>query len=208
MIVLALPCLALVRFCRSRCFGILLGSRARAGGSPIQLRACRAYIHRSSVEFDSVDSDDCLFRVAIVRHLHKGKASGFACLPVCHDPESLNSSVLFKDASNVLVAGVKTEVSYEDIVHLFSFFGLFRPRSVCRNWPGVFQPLNRMSSNQRVPLQDIGPFGIPSQILEDSERAFVCPFGKKHFIALLKRRQILGELQLVPSSLWHKPSGT
>src|SRR2546422_10196421 len=113
MIILALPCLALVRFRRSCCFEFLLGSRALAGGSAVQLRAGRAYVHRSSVEFDSVDSDDCLFRVAIVRHLHKGKASGFACLPVGHDPEPLNSSVLFKDAPNVLLAGVKTEVAYE-----------------------------------------------------------------------------------------------
>src|SRR6266496_2041694 len=123
MIVLALPCLALVRFRRSCCLEILLGSRARACGSAIQLQACRAYVHRSSVEFDSVERYDCLFRVTIVRHLQKRKASGFACLAVCHDPESLNSSVLFKDASNVLLAGVKTEVSYEDIVHLFSLFG-------------------------------------------------------------------------------------
>jgi len=65
----------------------------------------------------------------------------------------------------------------------------------------VFQPLNRVSSNLRVPLQNIGPFGIASQILENSGSAFVCARGKKNFIALLKGWWVLNSLQLVPSSL-------
>jgi hypothetical protein len=84
------------------------------------LRAGCAHVNRSSVEFDSVEGYDCLFGVGIIRHLDEREASGLACLPISHDPEPLNSSVLFKDASNVLLGGVKTQVSYKNIIHLFS----------------------------------------------------------------------------------------
>jgi hypothetical protein len=100
--------------------------RFLAAGIPVQLRTGCAHVHRSSVEFDSVYGYDCPCRVGIIRHLQKREASGLPCEPICHDPEALNRSILLEHASNVLLGGVKTPISYKNIIHPSSLANAIR----------------------------------------------------------------------------------
>lgn len=84
----------------------------------MQLRAGGVHVNGSSVEFHAVEGDDGFFSVGVIRHLHERRALRLLGPPVSHNPQPLNRSVFFKDASNVLRGGVKTEVSYEDIVQM------------------------------------------------------------------------------------------
>src|SRR5579863_1554549 len=84
----------------------------------MQLRTGWVHVNQSAVEFRAVEGYDCLFRVGIIRHLDERKASGLARLPVGHEPEPVNSPMFFKDTSDVLLGSFRTEVAYEDIIHL------------------------------------------------------------------------------------------
>jgi hypothetical protein len=97
-----------------------------AAGIPVQLRTGCAHVHRSSVKFDSVYGYDCPCRIGIVRHLQKGEASGLPGQPIRHDPEPLNRPILFENASNVLLGGVQTQISYENIIHPSSLANAIR----------------------------------------------------------------------------------
>jgi hypothetical protein len=48
------------------------------------------------------------------------------------------------------------------------------------------QPLDRVGANLRIPLSNIGPLGVGSEVEEDSGSALISPFGEKNVIAFVK----------------------
>lgn len=48
------------------------------------------------------------------------------------------------------------------------------------------QPLDRVGANLRVPLLNIGPLGVGSEVEEDSGRALIRSLGEKDVIAIVK----------------------
>jgi hypothetical protein len=85
---------------------------------PMQLQTSRIHIDDSAVEFCPVQGFYCLFCRGIIRHLDKRKAPRLACPLVSHNPKPFHSSMFLKYGSNVLLSGVRTQVSHKNVIHL------------------------------------------------------------------------------------------
>jgi hypothetical protein len=76
---------------------------------------------RSSVKLLAVQSGDCFSTLTIIRHLDEAKALGFARVTISHDAYTINGSVRLKQGPDVEFSSLETEISYENILHRFSF---------------------------------------------------------------------------------------
>src|SRR2546421_7213430 len=86
-----------------------------------RLRTGFIHVQGSAVNIRPVQGCDGLVGFARVAHFDKCKTSCLSRVTICHDVHSINGAVGFKKRTNLLFAGLETDVSYEDILHLYFF---------------------------------------------------------------------------------------
>lgn len=82
------------------------------------------HIQRPAVQVASVQCVDGSLPVAVIGHLHESEPSGLSGIPIGHDVYAANRPKFLKHGSNGAFSRVETEVSYENVLHLFFFLQL------------------------------------------------------------------------------------
>src|SRR5487761_2433969 len=88
---------------------------ASAEASAIFLRAGLIDGQVAAVELVAVQRIDGPLGFRVASHFHKSEALGPACVPIRDDADTVYGSILFKQRTNCVFSGPKTEVSHKYI---------------------------------------------------------------------------------------------
>src|SRR5580658_9823975 len=83
-------------------------------------------IQRAAIQLSSIQLSDRTIRFRISAHLNKPEAAGLPGIAVGNDVYALHGSIRLEQRSNRSFGSSEVEVSYENILHAFSFY--------LRNW--------------------------------------------------------------------------
>jgi len=79
-------------------------------------------VKHSAVKILTIERGDGFIAFDIVGHLDKAEPSGSSRVAVCHDTHTLDNSVTGKERTDSIFRGPKTEVTYKNVFHAFSFW--------------------------------------------------------------------------------------
>src|SRR5665213_3278250 len=99
------------------------GRFAAPTAAALAFRAGFVDIQRSAANFMTVDCGNGPIALGVIAHFDKSKPSGLSGVAVGNDVHPVNRTMGFKQSTDVLLAGVKAEISYKNILHFdFSFW--------------------------------------------------------------------------------------
>jgi len=82
-----------------------------------RLRPSFVDVHRTAVEFRTVQLGNCSLGGASIRHFDEGEAAGLTGIPVRDDIHTLDIAVLCKRCVKLILRGLVAEISNEDVGH-------------------------------------------------------------------------------------------
>jgi hypothetical protein len=92
-----------------------------AAKAAFRFRTGFVHIERSAVELSSIQFSDRTIRFRVRTHLDKPKSSWLSGIPVRDDVNALYATVRLKQRPDRSFGSSEVEVSYENILHAFSF---------------------------------------------------------------------------------------
>jgi hypothetical protein len=79
------------------------------------------YVERPAVQLSSIQFSDCTIRFRVGAHFDKSESTGLPGIPVRDDVNALDCSVRLEQRSDRSFGSSEVEISYENILHAFSF---------------------------------------------------------------------------------------
>jgi hypothetical protein len=103
-------------------------------------------IQRPAIQVAAVQTGDGILSLTVVAHFHESKTTGPSGVPIGNEVNTVNRTERFKHRSDGAFSSVKTEISYENILHL-NFFLEFAEQRTRAGQPE--KPVNSRGLNWR-----------------------------------------------------------
>jgi hypothetical protein len=109
---------------RSTCLPAVVLPCAAAARSTVCFWTGFIDVQSSAFKVGAIQSRDCPIAFSVVAHFNESKTSGLSRITVGHYADTINGAMYCEHGSNRIFGSAKAEVSYKNILHLYSLSGV------------------------------------------------------------------------------------